>query len=83
MNDRAMDSAKCFKCALDQVFSCLYQDLYSNVLGINLFSISWRQKSKSIWEPEGNPISISLKPMETRRSNMAFLLRMLMGSMRA
>jgi len=64
MNDRAMDSAKCFKCALDQVFSCLYQDLYSNVLGINLFSISWRQKSKSIWEPEGNPISISLKPME-------------------
>ena len=33
MNDRAMDSAKCFKGALDQVFSCLHQDLYSNVLG--------------------------------------------------
>jgi hypothetical protein len=31
MNDRAMDSSKCFKGALDQVFSCLYQNLYSNV----------------------------------------------------
>ena len=29
MDDRAMDSSKCFKGALDQVFSCLY--LYGNV----------------------------------------------------
>ena len=41
-----------------------------------------RTKSKSVCEAEGNPISISLYPMRTRRSNILRLRAGSMGSIR-
>ncbi len=46
-------------------------------------SISSRTKSKSVWEAAGNPTSISLKPIFTRRSHMRFLRVESIGSTRA
>ena len=42
-----------------------------------------RWKSKSVWEAEGNPTSISLKPTSTSVWNSASLRSGSMGSMRA
>ena len=45
--------------------------------------MSWRTKSKSGWLADGNPTSISLKPILTSTSNMRRLRSGSMGSMRA
>ncbi len=45
--------------------------------------MSMRRKSNSVWDAEGNPISISLKPMSTRTLNMRSFLLVSMGSMSA
>ncbi len=51
--------------------------------GISPSSMIWRWKSKSVWEAEGNPTSISLKPMSTRVLNSFSLRSGSMGSTRA
>ena len=51
--------------------------------GILPSSIIWRTKSKSAWEAEGKPTSISLYPMETSNSNIAILRAGVMGSISA
>ena len=43
--------------------------------GIRPSSMIWRWKSKSVWEAEGNPTSISLNPMSTRVWNSAACAR--------
>ena len=43
----------------------------------------WRWKSKSVWEADGNPTSISLNPMSTSVSKSASLRSESIGSMRA
>ncbi len=45
--------------------------------------MSWRTKSKSGWEADGKPTSISLKPQATRRSNMRRFRSGSIGSMSA
>src|SRR5260221_8656411 len=51
--------------------------------GMRSSSISWRTKSKSGWLAEGNPTSISLKPMATSVSNIRRLRTGSIGSMSA
>ena len=51
--------------------------------GIRSSSISWRTKSKSGWLADGNPTSISLKPIATSVSNMRRLRSGSIGSMSA
>ena len=51
--------------------------------GIRSSSISWRTKSKSVWLADGNPTSISLKPIATRVWNMRRLRTGSIGSMSA
>jgi hypothetical protein len=51
--------------------------------GITRSSISSRQKSNSVCEAEGKPISICLKPVATSRSNMRRLRCRSMGSISA
>ena len=51
--------------------------------GIASSSISCRTKSKSVWEADGKPTSISLKPMRTRSSNIRRLRDGVIGSIRA
>src|SRR5665213_2205783 len=50
--------------------------------GMQLLSIKWRQKSKSVCEADGKPISISLKPIFTSVFHMRILRSWPMGSMR-
>src|SRR5476649_1538965 len=51
--------------------------------GIRFSSISRRVKSNSIWEAEGNPTSISLKPIRTSRSKNSSFSSTLIGWARA
>src|SRR5581483_1444377 len=51
--------------------------------GTRSSSTSWRTKSKSGWDAEGKPTSISLKPILTTVSNMRRLRTGSIGSMRA
>ena len=51
--------------------------------GIRSFSMSRRTKSKSGWEAEGKPTSISLKPHFTSRSNIRRLRSVSIGSISA
>jgi hypothetical protein len=51
--------------------------------GISLSSMSLRRKSNSTCDADGNPTSISLKPMDTSASNMRSLRGMSMGSISA
>src|SRR5215204_1851848 len=51
--------------------------------GIKSSSISCRMKSKSGWLADGNPTSISLKPIATTASNMRRLRTGSIGAMRA
>jgi len=51
--------------------------------GIRSSSISWRKKSKSGWLADGNPTSISLKPMATSSVNMRILRVGSIGSINA
>ena len=48
--------------------------------GMRSSSTSWRTKSKSVWLADGNPTSISLKPMATSVSNMRRLRTGSIGS---
>ena len=51
--------------------------------GIMSFSMISRTKSKSVWEADGKPTSISLKPISTSRLNMRRLRSGLIGSISA
>jgi len=77
MNDGAMDSSKCLKGARIRCSLACTRPVQSR-LQDQLFSIS-DGKNQVDLRTRGNPISISFEPMETRRSNMAFLLRILHG----
>jgi hypothetical protein len=51
--------------------------------GIRWSSISLRTKSNSVWDADGKPTSISLKPTRISVSNMRSLRSASIGSMRA
>ena len=51
--------------------------------GIRSSSTNWRTKSKSGWDADGKPTSISLKPIATNASNMVRLRAGSIGSMSA
>ena len=51
--------------------------------GMRSRSIRSRQKSKSVCDAEGKPISISLKPISTSLRNMRVLRAASMGSIKA
>ncbi len=51
--------------------------------GMRRCSMSWRTKSKSVCEAEGNATSISLKPSATSRSKNRALRSAFMGSIKA
>ena len=51
--------------------------------GMRSFLMMWRTKSKSGWDAEGKPTSISLKPMATSWLNMTFLRSRSIGSIKA
>ena len=51
--------------------------------GMRFSSMSLRTKSKSVWEADGKPTSISLKPIFTSCSKKRSLRSTLIGSIRA
>jgi len=62
VHDRARDALEALERAVDQMVARLCQDDDRDIVGNQCSSTSTRMKSKSAFEAEGKPTSISLKP---------------------